>query len=40
VIAGDGSVQLPLSARRRWPPGTLLRADDDGAGVHLTERET
>jgi putative ABC transport system ATP-binding protein len=40
VIAGDGSVQLPPSARRRWPPGTLLRADDDGTGVRLTERET
>jgi putative ABC transport system ATP-binding protein len=40
VIAVDGSVQLPPSARRRWPPGTLLRADDDGTGVHLTERET
>jgi ABC-type lipoprotein export system ATPase subunit len=38
VVASDGSVQLPPSARRRWSPGTLLRADDDGTGLRLTER--
>ena len=35
VVARDGSLQLPESARRRWPPGTLLRADDDGERVVL-----
>jgi ABC-type lipoprotein export system ATPase subunit len=39
VVGSDGSVQLPQSARRRWAPGTLLRADDDGEGLRLTERE-
>ena len=38
VVAGDGSIQLPMSVRRRWQPGTLLRVDDDGDQVHLSER--
>jgi ABC-type lipoprotein export system ATPase subunit len=40
VVAGDGSIQLPPATRRRWPPGTLLRAEDDGDQVRLTERES
>jgi ABC-type lipoprotein export system ATPase subunit len=39
VVARDGSVQLPTSARRRWPPGTLLGYQDDGASLTLHERE-
>ena len=30
VVDRDGTLQLPEAARRRWPVGTLLRADDDG----------
>lgn len=40
VVARDGSVQLPPSVRRRWPAGTLLRADDDGSGLHLRARDS
>jgi putative ABC transport system ATP-binding protein len=39
VVGRDGSVQLPPSARRRWPPGTLLRAEDDGTELRLHERD-
>jgi ABC-type lipoprotein export system ATPase subunit len=39
VVARDGSVQLPPSVRRRWPAGTLLRAEDDGTGLHLRDRD-
>jgi ABC-type lipoprotein export system ATPase subunit len=35
VVGRDGSLQLPESARRRWPAGTLLRAEDDGAALVL-----
>lgn len=40
VVARDGSIQLPQSARKRWPPGTLLGYDDDGTELHLRERDT
>jgi putative ABC transport system ATP-binding protein len=38
VVGRDGSLQLPPSARRRWPAGTLLRVEDDGEQLHLGER--
>ena len=38
VVGRDGSVQLPEAARRRWPAGTLLQADDDGAALVLRPR--
>lgn len=40
VVAQDGSLQLPPSARKRWPAGTLLRADDDGDELRLRERSS
>ena len=39
VVGRDGSVQLPEAARRRWPAGTLLQADDDGAALVLRPRD-
>jgi putative ABC transport system ATP-binding protein len=39
VVGKDGSLQLPPAVRRRWPPGTLLRIEDDGERLHLGERE-
>jgi ABC-type lipoprotein export system ATPase subunit len=39
VVGRDGSIQLPQSARKRWPPGTLLGYDDDGDELRLRERE-
>lgn len=39
VVARDGGVQLPPSVLRRWPPGTLLSADDDGTELRLREAE-
>ncbi len=39
VVARDGSIQLPQSARKRWPAGTLLGYDDDGTELRLRERE-
>ena len=38
VVGRDGSLALPEAARRRWPAGTLLRADDDGERVVLREQ--
>jgi hypothetical protein len=40
VVGRDGSIQLPQSARKRWPPGTLLGYDDDGTELRLRERDT
>lgn len=40
VVARDGSLQLPPTTRRRWPPGTLLRADDDGVELRLRQRDS
>ena len=37
VVGRDGSLQLPEAVRRRWPPGTLLRAEDDGTSLVLRE---
>jgi ABC-type lipoprotein export system ATPase subunit len=39
VVGRDGSLQLPEAARRRWPPGTLLRAQDDGESLVLRAEE-
>ena len=39
VVGKDGSLQLPPAVRRRWPPGTLIRIEDDGEQLHLGERE-
>lgn len=39
VVGKDGSIQLPPSARSRWPAGTLLRMEDDGEQLRLTERD-
>lgn len=38
IVGRDGSIQLPPSARARWPAGTLLRTEDDGEHLRLTER--
>jgi hypothetical protein len=40
VVARDGSIQLPQSARKRWPAGTLLSYEDDGNELRLRERDT
>jgi putative ABC transport system ATP-binding protein len=38
LVGKDGSIQLPPSARVRWPAGTLLRMEDDGVELRLRER--
>jgi hypothetical protein len=39
VVGRDGSVLIPDPLLTEWPPGTLVRVEEDGDALRLTRED-